>query len=56
MATRATKTTSLRLPPELWQRVKQAAELDRRSVTRAVEVALEDYCRKVERASKKEAA
>ena len=49
-------STSLRLPPELWERVKRAAELDKRSVTRAVEAALEAYCLKVERAAKGKAA
>ncbi len=49
------KSTSIRIDPVLWEKLKEAAELDRRSVSRAVEEAVEAYIRKVQR-SKKAAA
>ena len=41
--TREAKT--VRLPPELWQRVSVAASENRRSDTREIEVAVEEYLR-----------
>ena len=49
------KSTSIRIDPALWDQLKEAAEIDRRSVSRAVEEAIEAYIRKVQR-SKKAAA
>lgn len=41
--TREGKT--VRLPPELWQRAKEQAEANKRSVTREIEIVLEEYLR-----------
>ncbi len=53
---RGKKSTSIRVDPELWERLREAAELDRRSISRAVEEAIEAYIRKVERQKGKAAA
>ena len=47
---------SFRISPELVERLRAAAELDRRSMTKALEEAIEMYCEKVERERGKEAA
>jgi hypothetical protein len=39
--TREGKT--LRLPPELWQRAREVALANRRSVTREIEIAVDQY-------------
>ena len=46
------KNTSIRIDQALWEQLKEAAELDRRSVSRAVEEAVEAYIKKVMRQKK----
>ena len=50
------KMTGFRLQEHLIERLRTAAELDRRSMTKALEEAIEMYCEKVERERGKEAA
>jgi hypothetical protein len=43
------RMTGFRLPVPLIERLREAAELDRRSMTRALEEAIEMYCDRVDR-------
>jgi len=47
---------NIRIPPELLERLKAAAEEDHRTVTLAAEMGIVLYCEKVEREAKKDAA
>ena len=49
-------STSIRVDAALWERLKEMAELDRRSTSRAVEEAIELYIKKVGRERGKERA
>ena len=51
-----TKVTSLRLPVKLLERFKRAAAADRRTMGLALQIAMEDYCEKVEAEQKGKAA
>ena len=55
MAEGERRVTSFRFPVTLLERLRRAAELDRRSMTRAVEIAVEEYCERVEREAEEKA-
>jgi predicted DNA-binding protein len=45
--------TSLRLPVDLWERIRMAAYMQRLSMSQAIVVAIEEYCERDEKSGRR---